>query len=94
MPSLLHVLDVDSYAGLPKHDGDKESEDAIGTQLTGGGQNWGIIAVYCCPDSCDKSRAEIVVVQQPADGVPQRVDSGPMVVAVQMDDGDDDEEEE
>jgi pre-rRNA-processing protein TSR4 len=56
LPSILHVLDVDSSV-IP-HEVD-ESVDINSV----GGMNWGSIAVYSCPNSCDESREEVCVVQ-------------------------------
>lgn len=71
MPSVLHVLDVDKYSSL-----DKEEEFSNDLEFTlnknHGGMNWGCIAVYSCAESCDRSHEEFVVVQESADGVPQR----------------------
>ncbi len=55
LPSMLHVLDVDSTSANETYDE---------TDLTTiGGMNWGSIAVYSCPESCDKSREEVCIVQ-------------------------------
>ncbi|KAL3781744.1 hypothetical protein HJC23_004843 [Cyclotella cryptica] len=57
LPTLLHVLDVDSCSPAAS-----ETDDLM--DLTSmGGMNWGSIAVYSCPDSCDESREEVCVVQ-------------------------------
>jgi hypothetical protein len=51
-------LDVDSSTSTPEVDVD-ESTDINSV----GGMNWGSIAVYSCPNSCDESREEVCVVQ-------------------------------
>ena len=55
LPSMLHVLEVDS--GTVKVD---ESMDVTSI----GGMNWGSIAVYSCPNSCDECREEVCIVQR------------------------------
>lgn len=55
LPSLLHVLDVDSAS---------DNDNGITDLTSVGGMNWGSIAVYSCPNSCDESREEFLVVQE------------------------------
>lgn len=63
LPCLLHVLDVDSVNSNCNNDKDI-------TDLTSmGGMNWGSIAVYSCPDSCDESREEFLIVQESGEDV-------------------------
>lgn len=68
MPSMLHLLDVDSYTTNGK-----------GTDIQqfmhkdSGGMNWGAIAVYSCPESCLFSAEEFVVIQESVDANPQKV---------------------
>lgn len=68
LPSLLHVLDVDSA---------NSSNDC--TDLTSmGGMNWGSIAIYSCPESCDGSREEVLVVQESGEDVATKQKTEPM----------------
>ncbi|KAL7538152.1 hypothetical protein ACHAXR_008327 [Thalassiosira sp. AJA248-18] len=62
LPSLLHVLDVDS-----EKNGDC---DDMMDLISKGGMNWGSIAVYSCSESCDKSREEFMIVQEPVCDAP------------------------
>ncbi len=78
MPSVLHVLDVDRYAS-----GSQKSDGLI-ELISSGGMNWGVIAVYSCPESCEKSREEFVIVQDAVSDAPIRMK------AVKMDTTDDD----
>eukprot|EP00986_Skeletonema_menzelii_P018552 scaffold26656_cov149-Skeletonema_menzelii.AAC.17 len=57
LPCLLHVLDVDSVRS--NSDDGKDITDLTSI----GGMNWGSIAVYSCPESCDESREEFLIVQ-------------------------------
>ncbi|KAL9188712.1 hypothetical protein ACHAXT_007090 [Thalassiosira profunda] len=57
IPSLLHALDVDSYANDVAADGDVM--DLIST----GGMNWGSCAVYSCSQSCEQCREEFIIYQ-------------------------------
>jgi hypothetical protein len=54
LPSMLHVLEVDSAAG--------EIDESMDLHSIGG-MSWGSIAVYSCPNSCDESREEVCIVQ-------------------------------
>lgn len=66
LPSLLHVLDVDSARSHSDNENDT-------TDLTSmGGMNWGSIAVYSCPNSCDESREEFLIVQESDVGTKQK----------------------
>ena len=58
LPSMLHVLDVDS------------------ANVKTGGMNWGSIAVYSCPESCDDSREEFLIVQNGDDAPVEKKMSG------------------
>ena len=60
IPSLLHVLDVDSHTTQGSKDINMDVDDLIST----GGMDWGCIAVYSCSESCAQSREEFVIVQQ------------------------------
>jgi pre-rRNA-processing protein TSR4 len=63
LPSLLHTLDVDAANSNKDDEIDK-------TDLTlMGGMNWGSIAVYSCPESCDESREEFLIVQESGEDV-------------------------
>ena len=72
MPSILHVLGVDKFID----DSEKESKHAKELDhilsKNSGGMNWGTIAVYSCSLSCELSDEEYVVVQESADGDPQK----------------------
>lgn len=73
LPSLLHALDVDSYTIA----GSKESsDDDVMDLISAGGMNWGSIAVYSCPRSCDESREEVVIIQEAIGDSPIRKDLG------------------
>ena len=61
LPSTLHVLDVDS-SSLGPNNNKYEVDESMDLNSVGG-MNWGSIAVYSCPDSCDDSREEICIVQ-------------------------------
>lgn len=58
LPSMLHVLDVDSANANKGND-----NDDVMYLIKTGGMNWGSIAVYSCPESCDDSREEFLIVQ-------------------------------
>ena len=61
LPSILHVLNVDSYATKEeKKNGDDDMMDLISE----GGMNWGSIAVYSCSESCEQSREEFIIMQE------------------------------
>jgi pre-rRNA-processing protein TSR4 len=60
LPSLLHVLQVDKHSGA--------SESGIGN-LMSTGMNWGSVAVFTCPDSCDQNK-EVLVIQKSVDEQP------------------------
>ena len=74
LPSLLHVLDVDGHAAAVgargKEDGDDDND--VMDLINSGGMNWGSIAVYSCPLSCDDSREEFVIVQEAVGDAPTR----------------------
>jgi hypothetical protein len=94
VPSLLHVLEVDKFA--PTSNG-KSNSAAAGLDFDSGGQNWGSLAVYSCPQSCESSREEFVVVQDSVDGKPEKIltlGDAPMAVEVQMGDTDEDVDED
>ena len=80
LPSVLHVLDVDRYAS----GGHKQKSDGLIELISSGGMNWGVIAVYSCPESCDKSREEFIIVQDAVSATPIRMK------AVNVDTSDDD----
>jgi len=60
LPSLLHVLDVDSHATQGSKAMNMDVDDLIST----GGMDWGCIAVYSCSESCEQSREEFIIVQK------------------------------
>ena len=73
MPSILHLLDVDSFC--------KEDNTTASTEVgrlniedvlckNKGGMNWGVIAIYSCSNSCYESTEEFVIVQESADANP------------------------
>jgi pre-rRNA-processing protein TSR4 len=64
LPSLLHVLDVDSV-----NSNNDDDNDNIMDLSSIGGMNWGSIAVYSCPESCDESREEFLIVQESGEDV-------------------------
>ena len=72
LPCLLHVLDVDAT--------NSNSDDGNDiTDLTSvGGMNWGSIAVYSCPQSCDESREEFLIVQESGEDVGTKQNTEPM----------------
>ena len=55
---MLHVLDVDSSTS--------EVDESMDLNSIGG-MNWGSIAIFSCPNSCDKSREEVCIVQKDYD---------------------------
>ncbi len=78
MPSLLHLLGVDFHCSDTKHSTKRNPKtNAIDVEeimnKDSGGMNWGVIAVYSCPDSCIHSREEFVVIQESVDANPQKV---------------------
>jgi hypothetical protein len=95
MPSILHVLEVDKYVAKDSLSSGSENQDKtfdLNEEFIGGGQNWGALAVYTCSASCESNQEEYVVLQDSVDEMPgPRGGDVDMVVAVQMDD--DDEEE-
>jgi len=69
MPSILHLLDVDSYCEESTSDSTSLNiEDVLSKNK--GGMNWGVIAVYSCSNSCFESTEEFVIVQESADANP------------------------
>jgi hypothetical protein len=93
MPSLLHVLEVEKHAPDSKAPSATDTmADILNREFVNGGLNWGAMAIYTCVDSCESSREEFVIMQNSIDGMPERRGDGNMVVAVQMDEDDDDEQ--
>ena len=84
LPSLLHVLDVDSHATTASDSSIGDTDDMMDL-ISAGGMNWGAIAIYSCSVSCDESRDEFVIVQNAVGDAPiqQRSKGG-------ADDSDDD----
>ena len=81
LPSVLFALNVDIHAKTypqssshgPSNSAAEFSRDSgMEQKMNGGGMDWGALAVYSCPDSCDKSREEFVVAQSSVDGRPTR----------------------
>ncbi|KAL3812077.1 hypothetical protein ACHAXA_002774 [Cyclostephanos tholiformis] len=72
LPSLLHVLDVDGHAAAVRGKEDDDDDGDVLDLINSGGMNWGSIAVYSCPLSCDDSREEFVVVQEAVDDAPTK----------------------
>lgn len=70
LPSVLHVLDVDSSQPSTQPRSSAVDTDEMVDLASIGGMNWGSIAVYSCPESCDKSREEFLIVQESADDAP------------------------
>lgn len=97
MPSILHLLEVDLYyqkKNLNLNDNIKDNnKDLLEYELdkNEGGMNWGVIAIYSCPNSCDESCEEFVVVQESVDSNPQKmVLSAPPMGSTNNDDSDED----
>lgn len=71
LPSLLHVLDVDKHAKASVTE-KKSTGSTIEDLFSGGGMNWGNIAVYTCSNAnCaanEAPRDEYVVVQASVEG--------------------------
>lgn len=44
----------------------------MNNEFGNGGMDWGALAIYSCPASCDMSREEYVVVQKSVDGSPEK----------------------
>lgn len=80
LPSILFALDVDGHAqathgteddnAAAEESIENEVERKINNEFGDGGMDWGALAIYCCPASCDMSREEVVVVQKSVDGTP------------------------
>jgi len=75
LPSMLHVLEVDSCS--PAASGTDNLMDLTSI----GGMNWGSIAVYSCPDSCDESREEVCIVQVGDDAPIKKMDDSTGICA-------------
>eukprot|EP00980_Cylindrotheca_fusiformis_P004197 scaffold912_cov119-Cylindrotheca_fusiformis.AAC.13 len=96
LPSLLHVLEVDKFAGGSNNTtSNNGSEDIHG--LLSNGMNWGSIAVFTCPNNCDETEEEALVIQKTVDEVNEmqghqqpQMDFGPVIAVVEdmEDDGD------
>ena len=80
LPSILFVLDVDAYAqAMQGNNGGRmaasvalnEVEKKMNDKFDNGGMDWGALAIYSCPESCDMNREEYVVVQKSVDGTPE-----------------------
>jgi len=67
LPSILHALDVDSYASTGAEQND---DDDVMDLFSSGGMNWGSVAVYSCSQSCDESRDEFLIVQEAVGDAP------------------------
>ncbi len=98
MPSILHLLEVDSHyqkKNLNSNDNSKGNEtDILEYELdkNEGGMNWGVIAIYSCQNSCDVSYEEFVVVQESVDSNPQKmVLSAPPTESTNNDDDSDED---
>ena len=63
--SALHVLNVDQHASNTQFLNDEKQF----VMKDNGGMNWGVIAIYSCPISCDYSREEFVIIQASIDDV-------------------------
>jgi pre-rRNA-processing protein TSR4 len=89
LPSLLHVLEVDKYSGSKSKDG----EEGLGDLLSNG-MNWGSVAVFTCPNSCENCE-DVLVIQESVDERPeipygqQPQGSATTAVVEDMDDDDD-----
>lgn len=89
LPSLLHVLEVDKSSPSPGVD--------LGS-LYNNGMNWGNIFIYSCPNSCQSSDSEFVVVQESVDEKPAELRQAMQDVVIEenskfADDEDDDDGE-
>lgn len=60
LPSLLHLLDVDSH--FTPHRTTGEAENCL-YPYSSKGMNWGVVAIFSCSASCPLSREEFIVVQ-------------------------------
>ena len=81
LPSVLFALNVDIHAkaylqsssqGSSNSATESSPDGGMEQKMNGGGMDWGALAVYSCPDSCDQSREEFVVAQSSVDGTPTR----------------------
>ena len=81
LPSVLFALIVDIHAktypqsslqGTSDSTAETSADGGMEQKMNGGGMDWGALAVYSCPDSCDSSREEFVVAQSSVDGTPTR----------------------
>ncbi|KAL7481340.1 hypothetical protein ACHAW6_007021 [Cyclotella cf. meneghiniana] len=82
LPSILHILEVDFCSPAAS-----ETDDLM--DLTSmGGMNWGSIAVYSCPDSCDESREEVCIVQIGDDAPVKNINGSTGISAEDNDDDD------
>ena len=78
MPTTLHFLNVDQYTtstfsskvSSSKNNQNSSNIDDVDLDFDAGGMNWGVIAIYSCPDSCNESREEVCVIQASVDDVP------------------------
>ncbi len=79
---------MDKYSGSKSKDG----EEGLGDLLSNG-MNWGSVAVFTCPNSCENSE-DVLVIQESVDERPeiphgrQPQGSGNMAVVEDMDDDD------
>ena len=72
LPNILSILDVDSANSNEDDGNDITNLNSIG------GMNWGSIAVYSCPESCDESREEFLIVQESGEDVAMKPKTEPM----------------
>ena len=81
LPSILFALNVDIHAktypqsssqGNSNSTAESSEDSDMEQKMNGGGMDWGALAVYSCPDSCESSREEFVVAQSSVDGTPTR----------------------
>lgn len=82
LPSILHVLEVDSCSPAASE------TDNLMDLTSMGGMNWGSIAVYSCPDSCDESREEVCIVQIGDDAPVKNINGSTGISAEDNDDDD------
>ena len=68
MPSALHILNVDEFSTTAVATDKKD--DTIESMFQSSGMNWGVIAIYSCPHSCNASNQEYVVIQKSNDDKP------------------------
>ena len=72
MPSTLFALDVDAQASRKEKNANNNVEWKLANEINNGGMDWGCLAVYSCPYSCDSSREEYIIAQRSTDFSPAK----------------------